>query len=105
VLDNRVSLRTAALRYWLENHAVNGGASVAQDVCWWGEMGFISHLFRVLGLRGLSAKVRFGEEVMERADRFVLSETAQAGVAAMYEGLREVKDMDRVVERELVEVT
>jgi 1-acyl-sn-glycerol-3-phosphate acyltransferase len=84
VLNNGVSLRTAALRYSLENDAVNCGASVGEDVCWWGEMGFTSHLFRLLGLRGLSARVRFGDEVLERADRFVLSETAQARVAEMY---------------------
>jgi len=47
-------------------------------------MGFTSHLFRLLGLRGLSVKVRFGDEVLERADRFVLSETSQAQVAEMY---------------------
>jgi 1-acyl-sn-glycerol-3-phosphate acyltransferase len=104
VLDNGVSLRTAALRYRLENYVVNRGASLGEDVCWWGEMEFTSHLFRLLGLRGLSAKVRFGDEVLERADRFVLSETAQARVAEMYAGLREVKNLDRAVERELVEV-
>ncbi len=63
---------------------VNGGATVGEDVCWWGEMGFTSHIFRLLGLRGLRAQLRFGEEVVERADRFVLSETAQARVAEMY---------------------
>jgi lyso-ornithine lipid O-acyltransferase len=101
VLNNGVSLRTAALRYSLENAAVNCGASVAQDVCWWGEMGFTSHLFRVLGLRGPSAKVRFGEEVVERADRFVLSETAQARVSEMY---AEMGEVERVTEVELVAV-
>jgi 1-acyl-sn-glycerol-3-phosphate acyltransferase len=89
VLDNGVSLRTAAVGYSLDSYRVNGEATVGEDVCWWGEMGFTSHLFRVLGLRGLSAKIRFGEEVVERGDRFVLSETAQARVAAMYDGLRE----------------
>jgi 1-acyl-sn-glycerol-3-phosphate acyltransferase len=104
VLDNGVSLRTAALRYSLQNAALNCGASVEQDVCWWGEMGFTSHLFRLLGLRGLSVKVHFGDEVLERADRFVLSETAQGRVAEMYEELGEVKDVDRAFERELIEV-
>jgi hypothetical protein len=33
--------------------------------------------------------MRFGEEVVERSDRFVLSETAQARVAQMYEELGE----------------
>jgi lyso-ornithine lipid O-acyltransferase len=101
VLNNGVSLRTAAVCYSLENDAVNRGASVAEDVCWWGEMGFASHLFRILGLRGLRAQIRFGEEVVERADRFVLSETAQARVLEMYE---EMGRLERVVEVELVAV-
>jgi 1-acyl-sn-glycerol-3-phosphate acyltransferase len=50
-------------------------------------MEFASHMFRFLGLRGLRAKIRFGEEIVERADRFVLSETAQGVVAEMYEDL------------------
>ena len=78
VLNNWVPLRTAALRYFLDSNTRNGGATVGEDICWWGEMGFVSHVFRLLGLRGVSVKVRFGDEVLERADRFVLSETAQA---------------------------
>jgi 1-acyl-sn-glycerol-3-phosphate acyltransferase len=89
VLDNGVSLRTAALRYSLDSYRVNGEATVGEDVCWWGEMGFTSHLFGLLGLRGLKARMRFGEEVVERPDRFVLAETAQARVAQMYEELGE----------------
>jgi lyso-ornithine lipid O-acyltransferase len=84
VLKDDVPLRVAALRYSLEDCAVNRGASVGMDVCWWGEMGFASHMFRLLGLRGLRARIRFGDEVVERADRFVLSETAQGVVAGMY---------------------
>jgi 1-acyl-sn-glycerol-3-phosphate acyltransferase len=87
VLDNGVSLRTAALRYSLGSDRGNREATVGADVCWWGEMGFTSHLFRLLGLRGLSAQIRFGDEVVERQDRFVLSETAQARVVEMYEEL------------------
>ena len=84
VLNNWVPLRTAALRYFLDKNKGNGGATVGEDICWWGEMGFVSHVFRLLGLRGVSVKVRFGDEVLERADRFVLSEAAQARVAVMY---------------------
>jgi lyso-ornithine lipid O-acyltransferase len=101
VLDNGVSLRTAALRYSLEPDRVNGEATVGEDVCWWGEMGFTSHIFGLLGLRGLRAQIRFGEEIVLRADRFVLSETAQARVAEMYE---ELGGIEWVVEEELVAV-
>ena len=99
VLNNWVPLRTAALRYSLED-AANRGISVAEDVCWWGEMGFVSHVFRLLGLRGVSVKVRFGDEVLERADRFALSETAQARVAAMYAELGGIQPENLVEEDE-----
>jgi 1-acyl-sn-glycerol-3-phosphate acyltransferase len=101
VLDNGVSLRTAAVRYSLDSHRVNGEATVGEDVCWWGEMGFTPHLFGLLGLRGLRAQIRFGEEVAQREDRFVLSENAQARVAEMYEDLG---GAEQVVEGELVAV-
>jgi 1-acyl-sn-glycerol-3-phosphate acyltransferase len=87
VLNGGIALRTSALRYSLDSHPVNGDATVGEDVCWWGDMEFGSHMFRFLGLRGLRAQIRFGEEIVERADRFVLSETAQAVVAEMYEEL------------------
>jgi len=87
VLNNGVPLRTAALRYTLEPHAVNASATVGEEICWWGEMGFASHLFRLVGLRGVGARIRFGDEVMTREDRFVLSETAQMNVAEMYESI------------------
>jgi hypothetical protein len=67
-------------------------------------MGFTSHIFRLLGLRGLRAQLRFGEEVVERADRFVLSKTAQVRVAEMYDDLGggELVDRVEVNEAELV---
>ena len=84
VLDNGVALRVAGLRYSLMEE--NGVASVGEDICWWGEMEFLPHLFRFLGLRGVRAEVRFGDEVRERMDRFVLSETARVGVVELIAG-------------------
>jgi len=101
VLNEGVALRTSALRYSLEPCAGNGCASVEEDVCWWGEMEFVSHIFRLLGLSGLSVKVRFGDEVLERADRFVLSEMARERVAGMYV---ELGGVERAVAGELVAV-
>ncbi len=105
VLNNWVPLRTAALRYSLETHAANSGATVGKEVCWWGEMPFVSHLFRVLGLSGLSVDVRFGDEVLTRRDRFVMSQTAQARVAAMYHELGAARpgDLAEACVRELAE--
>jgi 1-acyl-sn-glycerol-3-phosphate acyltransferase len=87
ILNDGVPLRTAALRYTLERRFVNRGATVGQDICWWGEMEFAPHMFALLGLQGLKAQIQFGEEVVQRANRFDLSEAAQARVAEMYEEL------------------
>jgi lyso-ornithine lipid O-acyltransferase len=67
-------------------------------------MGFVSHIVRLLGLTGLSVKVRFGDEVSERADRFVLSETAREHVVAMYSGSVDAEDFVEEYERELAQV-
>jgi lyso-ornithine lipid O-acyltransferase len=87
VLNNGVALKTAVVRYALDAHAVNGEATVQDDVCWWGDMTFGPHMFRFLGLRGLRARIQFSDEVMDRADRFVLSETARERVMEMYDNL------------------
>jgi 1-acyl-sn-glycerol-3-phosphate acyltransferase len=80
VLNDGVALRTAALAY-----SVDGGeASVANDVCWWGDALLAPHLFRLAGLGRVVATVRFGDVVTDRADRFVLSQQARARVQGMY---------------------
>jgi len=84
VLNEGVPLRTAAVRYEVVDH----DASVARDVCWVGDAYLGPHLFRLLGLRGVKAEIRFGDEVRLRADRFVLSEGARAAVAEMCDGIR-----------------
>jgi len=73
VLNEGVPLNVAALRF-----SVTGrGASAARDVCWWGDALLAPHIFRLLGLDSVSAAIRFGAEVSEREDRFVLSQTAR----------------------------
>jgi 1-acyl-sn-glycerol-3-phosphate acyltransferase len=100
VLNEGVSLRVAALRYSLVKDS--GGATVADDVCWWGDALLAPHLFRLLGLRGVRAEIRFGDEVVERVDRFILSESARTMVVEMYEGLGDGV-VGGVYEAELVE--
>ena len=82
VLNEGVPLRVSALRYSLNEG--NNGATVGNNICWWGDMLLGPHLFRFLGLRGVRAQVRFGDEVLDRTDRFVLSESARAAVVEMY---------------------
>jgi 1-acyl-sn-glycerol-3-phosphate acyltransferase len=85
VLNNGVELRTAALRFSLGEG--NGSACVADDVCWWGDALFGPHIFRCLGLKGVSARIAFEETAVHGADRFELSERAREQVLRGYEGL------------------
>jgi lyso-ornithine lipid O-acyltransferase len=84
VLKDHVQVRTAAIRYELTED--NGSATVAHDICWWGDTSFVPHLVRFLSLRGVRVSVRFGEAV-QGTDRFVLSENARATVAGIYLGM------------------
>jgi len=85
VLHNGIKLRTAALK--LSINGDNNGATVAEDVCWWGDALFGPHIFKCLGLEGLAARIDFNDAPVEGSDRFVLSENAQARVAESYAAL------------------
>ena len=86
IVNGGMPLKTAAIAYALDEES--RGASVAEDVCYWGEMVFGPHLFRCLGLRGLSARVAFSPQVVAGGDRFALALHAHEQVRALYEGLR-----------------
>jgi 1-acyl-sn-glycerol-3-phosphate acyltransferase len=83
ILAGNIPLRAAALELNISRD--NGSASVAEDVCFVGDALFGPHIVRCLGLKGLRASIRFGEEIPSRNDRFVLSQGAYAAVTAMYE--------------------
>ena len=85
VLNNGTELRTATLRLSISGD--NGGATVADDVCWWGDAYFGPHLFKCLGLKGLAAQIDFNDIPVEGVDRFELAERARNRVAQRYERL------------------
>jgi 1-acyl-sn-glycerol-3-phosphate acyltransferase len=58
------------------SYAVDGG-SVEQDVCYWGRMVFLPHLLRLLRLRNVTARIRFGPEANAFADRKVAASSAR----------------------------
>ena len=99
VLNEGAPLRTAALAYSVED----GKASVADDVCWWGDALLAPHLFRLAALTGVQATVRFGAEITARQDRFILSEQAREQVAEMYAGLCVSGAMVETEQVELIE--
>jgi lyso-ornithine lipid O-acyltransferase len=90
VINGGMPMKTAAVSYSLEGE--NGGATVEQEVCYWGEMSFAPHLFGCLGLRGLKVRMRFGAEEVSRGDRFAMAVESREFVADLYEGIRSAKE-------------
>lgn len=68
VVENGWPVTPAYLRYECE------GADPRRDVCWWGDMGFSSHLWRLLGVKRTRATIVFGKPRQSGADRKVLAE-------------------------------
>lgn len=64
------------------SYAVEGG-SVGQDVCYWGRMVFLAHLFRFLRLRNINARVRIGRKASVFTDRKVAAVTTREEVLGM----------------------
>jgi len=89
IIRDQVPIRAAAVGYSL-THA-DAKTSIAQHVCFWGDMTFGPHLFRCLGVRGLRAHIGFGEEELQGDDRFSLALEACENVSRVYEGLARAK--------------
>jgi 1-acyl-sn-glycerol-3-phosphate acyltransferase len=59
-IDSGQPVTAAHVTYRLTE--VNGPhISVADDVCYWGDVSMIKHIFRLLSLRGIEVEVRFAE--------------------------------------------
>ena len=58
VLADEQAVTAAAIRYRL-GEGNEAGVSVADDVAYWGDRAMLPHIFRFLGLRGVTAEVRF----------------------------------------------
>lgn len=60
VMTLGTTVTAAHIGYTLE--ADNGASvTVGDDVCYWGDVTLVPHVFRLLGLRGVRAEVRFAE--------------------------------------------
>jgi 1-acyl-sn-glycerol-3-phosphate acyltransferase len=82
-IEGGASVTAACIRYGFGED--NGrGASVADDVCYWGDRNMLGHIFTLLGLRGVRAEVRFAEEPMEfSSDRLHRKQAAVEAKAAV----------------------
>jgi len=86
VLADDIPMTTAALAYALDEP--NPGATVANDVCYWGDMVFAPHLFHCLGLHGLRTRIRFDSTRVEGDDRFALAIHSRQSIVALYTDLQ-----------------
>jgi 1-acyl-sn-glycerol-3-phosphate acyltransferase len=61
-MESGMPVTAAYLRYTLDE---TKDATVADDVCYWGDAKMLPHIFKLLGLRGLRADVRFATGPIE----------------------------------------
>lgn len=76
-IEHRWRVTPAAIHYTCT------GGDVAQDVCWWGDMGFFEHLFRLVRVDTVTAHLQFGEPVPAAAERKSLAAHLHREVVAL----------------------
>ncbi|HQF38698.1 MAG TPA: lysophospholipid acyltransferase family protein [Opitutaceae bacterium] len=76
-IEHRWPVTPAAIHYTCT------GGDVAQDVCWWGDMGFFEHLFRLVRTDAVTAHVRFGAPVASAEERKALAAHLHGEVVAL----------------------
>jgi lyso-ornithine lipid O-acyltransferase len=86
VMESGAPITAAHIQYSLteENEA---DVTVSNDVCWWGHAKMLPHIFKLLGLRGVRAELRFAEQPiafsMDGLHRKLAAVEARAAVAAL----------------------
>jgi 1-acyl-sn-glycerol-3-phosphate acyltransferase len=73
-----VPITTAAIRYMIHD------GTPERELCWYGDETFLKHLWKVLGVGGFEAVVRFGEPHVY-TDRRVAADATHDEIAAMRE--------------------
>jgi 1-acyl-sn-glycerol-3-phosphate acyltransferase len=75
---NRVPVHYVTLSY----EAPIGEIPAAQSVCWWEDMSFGRHVFRLLKLSSFQANVRFGAQPIVSDNRRVLADQLWSAVSS-----------------------
>ena len=68
---------------WIGFEASSG--SVANDICYWGDMTLVPHLFRMLAIREITAHIRFGVAMRDLRDRKQAAEATRDEVVRLGE--------------------
>jgi len=83
---------------WLGYEASRG--SVTNDVCYWGEMTLVPHLFRMFAIPNITAHIRFGSAMRGMQDRKQTAEATRSEVVRLAES-RSRDGQDSRVDRAL----
>jgi 1-acyl-sn-glycerol-3-phosphate acyltransferase len=55
------------------------------NVCWWGDMPFVSHFWNLLKMSGFAAKITFGDHEFIESDRKILADKLHKAVSDNFE--------------------
>ncbi len=84
LLDCAARERTP-VRYASISYSVPPGETpVEESVCWWGDMTFMDHLFRMLQMPRIEANVVYGVEAIADDDRHILAQKLWSAVSAQF---------------------
>ena len=83
----KLPITAAVVRYTLGD-GNDAGVTVADDVCYWGDVSMWGHIFRFLGLRGVRAEVRFAPAPITFSSDVLHRKQAAAEAQAAVQALR-----------------
>ncbi len=61
--------------------APNGSLKASQAVCWWEDVSFAAHLFRLFQMREFTAIIHFGEAAVQSNNRKKLAQTLREKIS------------------------
>jgi 1-acyl-sn-glycerol-3-phosphate acyltransferase len=80
-IDASATVTPCAITYELDN-------GDSQEVCWWGDVALLPHLWNLLGKKAVRARIAFGEPLPAGSDRKQLSHVLRHQVVLLNKQLR-----------------
>jgi len=88
-IDAGAPITPCAITYELDD------GDVGQEVCWWGHMTLLPHVWNLLGKKVIRARIAFGEPMLASCDRKQLSHVLHDRVAQLHRSNRDPKAADK----------
>ena len=63
----------------------NGEANAGDAVCWWGDAEFVSHFWRLCGIKTFTAIINFGEKPVRNSNRKELTKELHEKISEIFE--------------------